>query len=150
MAVDDRTDMSFVGEMTEVEIDLQVRRAAQALIEASLNGDVEAVLASYRPDAPFIEQGRIVARFDELEDAIRDFFRSYRVTENTLSDIRVEILGPKAAILTAQYSFSAVDSEGATMASAGAWSAVFVHDLIRWRVVAPHQSSPSPQSQAAT
>jgi ketosteroid isomerase-like protein len=140
--------MSLAGEITETEVELQVRRAAQSLIDATLAGDVETVLSAYRQDTPFIEQGRIRARFDELEAQIREFFELYRVIEHTLDDIRIVVLSENAAILTARYSYSTLSKVGSrregSTTNLGAWSAVFVSDPSGWRIVVPHQSSPHP------
>ena len=140
--------MSSVGGITETEIEMHVRQAAQSLIDATLAGDVETVLSAYRRDTPFIEQGQIRARFDDLHAQIREFFELYRVIENTLADIRIVVLSESAAILTARYSYSTVSKarsrrEGRTT-STGAWSAVFVRELSDWKIVVPHQSSPHP------
>ncbi|MEP7273733.1 MAG: nuclear transport factor 2 family protein [Acidobacteriota bacterium] len=136
--------MSIASPFTELEINVQVRAAAQELITASLKGDVEKVIAMYRSDAPFLEQGRLTDRFSDLATSIREFFATHRVTETTLHDVRVIAVGPSAAVLTARYSFSATSNNGMNMANVGAWSAVFVHDGVDWRIIAPHQSVSSP------
>ena len=136
--------MSSVAGITQSEVNAPIHRAIQALIDATLAGDADRVIAAYRPDTPFIEQGHVRARFDELENQIRDFFASYRVIENTLDDIRIVELSESAAVITARYSYSTVSRRGEKATSVGAWSAVFVRESAGWRIVAPHQSAPHP------
>lgn len=147
LSTDDRSKMDSVAGMVEIEVELQVRRALLALVEATLNGDVEAVLAAYRQDAPYVEQGRIIARFDEMEEAIREFFSTHRVTENTLQEIRVMVLGPDAAVVSARFSYSTISRDGTGMTNAGAWTATFARNQTGWRIIAPHQSTMHPQTR---
>lgn len=136
--------MSSVAGITEAEVERQVRRAVQALIDATLAGDADRVLAAYRPNTPFVEQGSVGARFDQMEGDIRHFFENYRVLENTLDDIRVVVLSDNTAVLTARYSYTIESECGDKTTSSGAWSAVLARDLSGWRIVAPHQSTPHP------
>lgn len=136
--------MSSVAGITEAEVEAQVRRAIQALIDATLAGDAGRVLAAYRPDTPSIDQGNISARFDEMESDIRYFFDTYRVLENTLDDLRVVVLSENAAVVTARYSHTTLDHRGDQSTHSGAWSAVLARDSYGWKIVAPHQSAPHP------
>jgi uncharacterized protein (TIGR02246 family) len=136
--------MSSAAGVTEAEIEAQVRRAIQGLIDATLAGDADRVLSFYRPDTPFIDQGRVTSRFDEMESDIRYFFENYRVLENTLDEVRVLVLSESTVVITAGYSYTTISTLGEKMTSTGAWSAVLARDVSGWRIIAPHRSAPHP------
>ena len=115
--------------------------------DLSKPGDAVGRLMSLYPDTGVIVSasgGRVTTTRADLEAGVRAFWdnvgRNMRNPKWTWSDMRVDVLGPEAAVVTATYRVPHLTPAGAPHVIAGAWTAAFARRDGRWVIVQEHLS----------
>ena len=92
--------------------------------------------------------GRVTTSRDTLETGIRRFYdrvgRNMRDPRWEWGPMHVDVLGPDAAVLTAEYRVPHQTPEGVPHTVGGAWTAVFARRGGRWVVIQEHLSDVAP------
>ena len=92
--------------------------------------------------------GRVTTSRDTLELGIRRFYdrvgRNMHEPRWEWGPMQVDVLGPDAAVLTAEYRVPHRTPEGVPHTVGGAWTAVFARRGGRWAVIQEHLSDVAP------
>ncbi|MEO6526573.1 MAG: nuclear transport factor 2 family protein [Gemmatimonadaceae bacterium] len=138
-----------------------LKRMITSAYDLTRKDDAVARLMSLYPDSGVIVSasgGQLTTSRAELEAGIRAFWdnvgRNMRDPRWTWDDMRVEVLGPDAATVTATYRVPHLTPAGQPHVIAGAWTAVFERRGVRWVIVQEHlsdlpQAMPTSPSSAA-
>jgi uncharacterized protein (TIGR02246 family) len=125
-----------------------VRQAADAYMRDIRALDFERVNGAYSADLVWAENGVLAVNRDSLTTAWRQVFATWRtVTRGEWKDIRVRVLGPDAAVITAGFDLAAQDTAGAPIGTRGVWTAVYVRTDAGWKIAYAHESYVSVASQ---
>ena len=124
-----------------------LRTKITSAYDLSKPGDAVARLMSLYPDTGVVVSasgGQVTTLRADLEAGIRAFWenvgRNMRDPKWTWSDMRVDVLGPDAATVTATYRVPHLTPAGAPHVIAGAWTAVFERRAGQWVIVQEHLS----------
>lgn len=117
-------------------------------------GDVVARMLSLYPDSGRIvsaSAGYVTTDRDSLAGSVRHFWeyigQNMRDPEWRWGPMQVDVLGPDAAVVTANYRIPHITPRGEPHVIGGAWTAVFARRNGRWVVVQEHLSdTPGPLS----
>ena len=123
-----------------------VTRIVRGIMEAAEALDHEKHIAPFSDELVSADNGSVTTNWDSIRVADREFMRSMSSVEGTFGEMFVEVLGPSAAVVTAPYEATLIDTTGTRMHVAGAGTYVFAQVAGRWRIIHMHRSMPLPQS----
>ena len=86
---------------------------------------------------------------DSYMSNFRDLFSRLRDQKLDVSEPRVSVLAPKAAVLTMHGSFIATFKEGGTFETPFAWTLVCAKVEEHWKIVHAHQTFPMTASNGS-
>lgn len=113
------------------------------------------LMALYAPTGPIVSAsaGRVVTSRDTLRAEIQAFWdnvgRNMRNPRVEWTFMRIDVLAPNAAVMTATYRIPHTQPNGMAHVIGGAWTAAFTKTGDRWYIVQEHLSD-DPTLAAAT
>lgn len=135
-------------DMTEAEravVARAVERAWAAMMAGARALEPERIRAGYVDQPSVAINGRIIGDFDRDQfDEVRRWFRSLTRFEAEYDHVRLEVLGPHAAVATMYHHLRWWDTAGAVGEWNSAWTAVFHQTGGQWKIIHSHESVPLP------
>lgn len=133
------------SELTEEHRDAladTVRQVMMELYAAANRVDADALLGYFADDAVLAVQGAMISG-DLFAERVRRSFAGLRAQNARSRDMRIDVLGPNAAVVTDYEVFSATDTAGVTTPElTAAHTAVMVRRNGRWMCIHAHESFP--------
>ncbi len=126
--------------------DSVTRVATRWMADLSERPTVEGYAAAWAAGADVLhaEKGLLIAARDSIMGAARAAFAASASFSARMAQRRVLVLGRDDAVLGAQVDLATRDAAGKTWSGREAWLAVFHRTPEGWKLVADHESFPSP------
>lgn len=103
--------------------------------------DAATALSHYLPDATAVSNGFLYPSFESLSADVEAFYETLaEVNFAAWDQMRIDVLSADAAAVTATFRWSSTDTGGSRTDLQGVWSAVWVHEDQRWRILTRHES----------
>jgi uncharacterized protein (TIGR02246 family) len=127
-----------------------VTAAIDSLFTALDSRQPERMLAAWAPGADVLHvSDTTVTRVDTLLPVLRPMWAARRKFKGTWSLHGLYLLGPHAAVATANVRFVPTDTLGTTTATQGVWTLVLVEHAGVWKIVNDHRTmAPVPLVQS--
>ena len=123
-----------------------VRQVMMDMYATANRVDADALLAYFDEDAVIAVQGALISH-EEFAQRVRRSFGGLQAQNARSRDMRVDVLGMNAAVVTDYEIFSATDTAGVTTPEfTAAHTAVMVRRDGRWICVHAHESFPPRRS----
>lgn len=104
---------------------------------AFLKGDAATIGDTLAEDFVGVSaEGKVQSRADILSEA-----KKSKVTRSTVSDMRVRVLGPDAAMISGVWSGAGTDPAGKKFEATSRWTDVFVKKDGKWKCVSSQSTS---------
>ena len=124
-----------------------VTQLADEVFEAFRARDIDRFMAPYNSEFIWAENGVLSINRDSIASAWRDLFASWRdVTGGDWRDVHVGILGRDAAVFTATFDWTGVDSSGSQIGASGVWTTIWAPTDEGWKIILGHESFVMPES----
>ena len=119
----------------------EVRQLADGFFEDFRTLDFDGAMAPWASRIVWAEKGVLSSNADSLTTAWRGVFASVeRVTSGDWGDVEIAVLGPNAAVFTASFDWTGVDTAGANVGASGVWTTVWERTAEGWKIVQGHES----------
>ena len=133
-----------------------IRLLGQGRMDAANRRDGAAIMTYYADDPELVwaEEGDIYTSRGWIAEEVVAHYARLREMHGTWDSMRVAVLSPNAAVLTATYRATSTNTTGETRSSRGARTLVFSRVDGVWRIIHTHEShltppTPSPANQDA-
>jgi len=134
-----------LSEAQRTHVSSAVREVVDSAFAAIVRVDPPALMRTFAagPEATFSGDGVIVAGHDSISRFFQAALATWRAVDSaSLQNVRVAVLGPDAAVVTANYRERVTDKAGAVFWNAGAWTSTIARRDGQWKVVDAHASHP--------
>lgn len=140
-----RTSPASLTEAERTAIAAAARTVVDSAFAAIVRVDAPALMRHFAggPDATFSADGLIVPGHDSIASFFGAALSGWRSVDSaSLANVRVAVLGPDAAVVTANYRERVTDTSGAQFWNAGAWTSTLALRAGEWKIVDSHASHP--------
>jgi ketosteroid isomerase-like protein len=135
-----------VTELTDAEraaIRDTVTQLADDVFDTFKALDVDGFMTPYGPEFIWAENGVLGTNRDSLVGAWSGVFAGIQeVTSGEWGEAHVDVLGPDAAVFTATFGWTGVDTSGAEMEVTGVWTTIWARTNEGWKIIHGHESMP--------
>lgn len=136
-----QTDSSPMTAGREAALADTIRSLAEEVDAAWTDLEPAPFLQLFSDDIQFYYQGSRLGRA-EFEEVVKEEMSAIEKWSTEITDFRVEVLGPHAAVASFQYEGQWMDTAGETRDIAAAVTLVFERRDGEWTVVQAHESLP--------
>jgi ketosteroid isomerase-like protein len=118
-----------------------VTQLADAVFATFRALDVDGFMAPYGSEVIWSENGVLGANRDSLVGAWSGVFAGIQeVTSGDWGEVHVDVLGPDAAVFTAAFDWTGVDTSEAEVEVAGVWTTIWARTDEGWKIIHGHES----------
>ena len=118
-----------------------VTQLADVVFEAFRALEVDRFMAPYGSEFIWAENGVLGTNRDSLVGAWSGVFAGIQeVTSGDWGEVHVEVLGPDAAVFTAAFDWTGVDTSGVETEVAGVWTTIWTRTDEGWKIIHGHES----------
>ena len=118
-----------------------VTQLADVVLEAFRALDVDGYMAPYGSEFIWAENGVLGTNRDSMVGAWSGVFAGIQeLTSVDWGEVHVDVLGPDAAVFTATFDWTGVDTSGAVMEVGGVWTTIWARTDEGWKIIHGHES----------